>query len=224
MDSPAVASAEVAQKLILKVTAGNLRQNHHYIGGHLDFFPSDAVGPARRGGVNGHGIEIVLSGLDRTIYTDIPRDAKTGKPRQFFRDRQAIGKFYRHHRLAEGSHVIIERLAERNYVLSVSNSPVERQKPRAAEFFAGIGLVRLALERQGWDVVFANDIDDDKAKMYRHNWPQDDHLIVGDIHNLKPSDIPDCEIFTASPLQRPLHRRPLGRPQRQRIFRLLGPH
>ena len=39
----------------------------------------------------------------------------------------------------------------------------------APEFFAGIGLVRLALERQGWNVVFANDIDADKAEMYRHN-------------------------------------------------------
>ena len=29
-----------------------------------------------------------------------------------------------------------------------------RQPLRAAEFFAGIGLVRLALEKHGWDVVF----------------------------------------------------------------------
>ena len=51
------------RKLILKLTAGNLRQNHLYIGGHLDFFPADAIAPARRSaGFNGHGIEIVLSG------------------------------------------------------------------------------------------------------------------------------------------------------------------
>ena len=31
------------------------------------------------------------------------------------------------------------------------------------EFFAGIGLVRLALERQGWNVVFANDIDPEES-------------------------------------------------------------
>lgn len=68
----------------------------------------------------------------------------------------------------------------------------------AAEFFAGIGLVRLALERQGWRVVFANDIDPDKAEMYRHNWPKDDHLIEGDIHKLKADDVPTCDLFTAS--------------------------
>lgn len=68
----------------------------------------------------------------------------------------------------------------------------------AAEFFAGIGLVRAALERQDWKVVFANDIDRDKAEMYRHNWPGEDHLVVGDIHELAPADIPRCDLFTAS--------------------------
>ncbi len=67
-----------------------------------------------------------------------------------------------------------------------------------AEFFAGIGLVRLALERQGWRVVFANDIDPKKAEMYRHNWPNDDHLEVGDIHALKADEVPSCTLFTAS--------------------------
>lgn len=71
------------------------------------------------------------------------------------------------------------------------------RKPRVAEFFAGIGLVRLALESQGWRVVFANDIDPDKQEIYQHNFAGDDfHL--GDIHQLTPADIPDCELFTAS--------------------------
>ena len=83
------------------------------------------------------------------------------------------------------------------------SAPAKRgQRPsaplRAAEFFAGIGLVRLALEKQNWQVVFANDIDPDKAEMYRHNWPKDDHLVVGDIHKLKAEELPDCELFTAS--------------------------
>lgn len=75
----------------------------------------------------------------------------------------------------------------------------ERTVPlRCAEFFAGIGLVRLALERHGWDVVFANDIDPKKAEIYRHNWPGCDHLVVGDIHALKADEIPACTLFTAS--------------------------
>ena len=66
------------------------------------------------------------------------------------------------------------------------------------EFFAGIGLVRLALEQHGWRVVFANDIDPKKAEMYRHNWPNDEHLVVGDIHAIKADEIPNCTLFTAS--------------------------
>ena len=34
------------------------------------------------------------------------------------------------------------------------------------EFFAGIGLMRMGLERAGWRVSFANDIDEDKQQMY----------------------------------------------------------
>lgn len=185
------------RKRILKVTAGNLRQNHLYIRGHHDFFPADAIGSPKRNGNGHHKIELILDGLDQTIETDIPRDAKTGRPRNFLRDRRSIGKFYRHHGVTDGSYVALERVSERRYRLSVAveGSPI---KPRAAEFFAGIGLVRLALERQGWEVVFANDIEEHKAAMYRHNWPGDNHLVVDDIHNLRASDIPDCELFTAS--------------------------
>ena len=68
---------------------------------------------------------------------------------------------------------------------------------RAAEFFAGIGLVRLALEQHGWQVVFANDIDPDKLEMYKANFG-DDHFKLDDIHNLSPIDIPPCDLFTAS--------------------------
>lgn len=86
--------------------------------------------------------------------------------------------------------------------VSAKRKRTARAKPkihlRAAEFFAGIGLVRLALERQGWNVVFANDIAPEKAEMYRQNWPNDAHLVVEDIHKLAASQLPTCELFTAS--------------------------
>jgi hypothetical protein len=34
------------RKRLFRVTAGNLRQNHLYINGHYDFFPTDAIGAA----------------------------------------------------------------------------------------------------------------------------------------------------------------------------------
>lgn len=36
---------------------------------------------------------------------------------------------------------------------------------RFVELFAGIGLVRLALERLGWECIFANDIDPKKESL-----------------------------------------------------------
>ena len=33
---------------------------------------------------------------------------------------------------------------------------------RAAEFFAGIGLMRMGLDREGWTTVWANDLDEKK--------------------------------------------------------------
>ena len=56
----------------------------------------------------------------------------------------------------------------------------------------------MRLERQGWKVVFANDIDPNKAEMYRQNWPKDDHLFVGDIHAINAENVPACDLFTAS--------------------------
>jgi DNA (cytosine-5)-methyltransferase 1 len=67
----------------------------------------------------------------------------------------------------------------------------------AAELFAGIGLVRYALEQHKWEVVFANDYSDDKAAMYRDNWPDNDHLVVKDIAKLQESEIPSCDLITA---------------------------
>lgn len=72
-----------------------------------------------------------------------------------------------------------------------------RRRFIAAEFFAGIGLVRLALEAQGWQVAFANDIDPVKLEMYEMNFGRKDfHL--GDIHKLNVDDLPASDLFTAS--------------------------
>jgi len=69
--------------------------------------------------------------------------------------------------------------------------------PCFAEFFAGVGLVRLGLEQVGWKCVFANDNDPKKAVMYRKNFAED-HLSGSDIEKLKPSDVPEIELATAS--------------------------
>ncbi len=75
--------------------------------------------------------------------------------------------------------------------------PQNESGPQVAEFFAGIGLVRLALERQGFRVAFANDIDADKLEIYRDNFGANDFQL-GDIHELSAAALPSCDLFTAS--------------------------
>ncbi|MXX80822.1 MAG: DNA cytosine methyltransferase [Chloroflexi bacterium] len=68
---------------------------------------------------------------------------------------------------------------------------------RAAEFFAGMGLVRAGLEPLGIETVFAHDIDQTKAALYRENWG-DDVLRVDDVRGLTGADVPDIDLATAS--------------------------
>ena len=68
-----------------------------------------------------------------------------------------------------------------------------------AEYFAGIGLVRLGLEQVGWNVVFANDWAHSKFGMYSaHFKDASKHYKVQDIFSICPADIPDTILATAS--------------------------
>lgn len=69
--------------------------------------------------------------------------------------------------------------------------------PRAAEFFAGIGLFRLALEEATIEVVWANDIEVAKRDLYVANFGEDD-FELGDVRDVRADDLPDVELATAS--------------------------
>ena len=68
---------------------------------------------------------------------------------------------------------------------------------RVAEFFAGIGLVRMALEQHGFSVVWANDINPIKLKMYRNQFGASEFLLE-DIRAVDGNSIPDIDLATAS--------------------------
>jgi DNA (cytosine-5)-methyltransferase 1 len=71
-------------------------------------------------------------------------------------------------------------------------------KRTVAEFFAGIGLMRLGLEQAGWNIVWANDIDEDKGKIYRGHFSDDTHFVLGDVHRINGGDVPNVSLATAS--------------------------
>jgi DNA (cytosine-5)-methyltransferase 1 len=72
------------------------------------------------------------------------------------------------------------------------------REKKIGEFFAGIGLMRIGLERAGWRVTFANDIDEDKRQMYCEHFGNHGEFVLGDVHKLEAGDIPDIALATAS--------------------------
>ena len=91
-------------------------------------------------------------------------------------------------------------MTTQTYNISQSQSLTEVLKKRTfAEFFAGIGLVRLGLEQAGWSIAIANDIAEDKYEMYsEHFGDADSHFMLEDIHALAPESIPNATLATAS--------------------------
>ncbi len=67
-----------------------------------------------------------------------------------------------------------------------------------AEYFAGIGLMRLGLDQGGWRTVFANDIDVKKRQMYVDHFGESPEFVLGDVHELDARSIPRTLLATAS--------------------------
>ncbi len=78
-------------------------------------------------------------------------------------------------------------------------SPKPVAEKTFAEFFAGIGLMRLGLERKGWRIAYANDIDSEKYETYKgHFGDAAEHFVVGDVHDVDACGLPSVTLATAS--------------------------
>lgn len=67
---------------------------------------------------------------------------------------------------------------------------------KIGSLFAGIGGIDLGFIQAGFDVAWANEIDPDACKTYRHNFP-DTKLIEGDIRNLDATLLEKVDVLTA---------------------------
>ena len=80
--------------------------------------------------------------------------------------------------------------------------PIRAARPRVLEFFAGIGLARMGLERAGFQVSWANDIEPAKWKLYRENFPDPDdqhRFVLGDLGQVGVDEVPrDADIAWGS--------------------------
>lgn len=66
-----------------------------------------------------------------------------------------------------------------------------------ADFFAGAGLVRMALEREGWRALWANDIHPAKRGVYSAFFGPEGYLLE-DIRNVRGVEVPPVELAHAS--------------------------
>ena len=73
-----------------------------------------------------------------------------------------------------------------------------REGLTAAEYFAGVGLARMGLERAGWTVEFANDLDPAKKRMHEGHFGPSPHYLLEDIHKLTPDAPPPTLLAHAS--------------------------
>lgn len=83
---------------------------------------------------------------------------------------------------------------------STNGSPaIHAHTKTVAEYFAGIGLVRLGLEQAGWRVDFANDFDPQKHEMYTAYFDEaPGHYVVEDVFKLDVERIPCTLLATSS--------------------------
>jgi len=68
---------------------------------------------------------------------------------------------------------------------------------KAVSLFSGAGGMDLGIKYAEFDIVFANDIDEDSRKTYRHNIGN--HICGTDVTEIDVKDIPDCDLIFGGP-------------------------
>ena len=68
------------------------------------------------------------------------------------------------------------------------NIVVKAKKPTVVSLFAGAGGMDLGFKKVGFDIVFANDFNEDACKTYSNNI--DKHIFCGDVSKIANDDIP----------------------------------
>jgi len=76
----------------------------------------------------------------------------------------------------------------------ISYNNMKNKKLRTIDLFAGIGGIRLAFEREGFETVYSNDFDK-KCKITFDGFFSDPKLTIADIKEVKPEDIPDFDVL-----------------------------
>ena len=87
-----------------------------------------------------------------------------------------------------------DTLLEPNQIIEKEEHAMSNKNIKVASLFAGIGGICYGFKQAGADIIWANEIDKDACKTYRHNFGGD-YLVEGDIKEIDPNDIPDIDIL-----------------------------
>lgn len=109
------------RKRLIAITSGNLRNKHIYISGHHDFFPPEVYGRSSRREAKAKPVTLHVEGLRDPVTTDIAVNGSNGRPRNFFRKRAWVRRFFKKHELREGDVVAPGRIQV--YPLRIQKSP-----------------------------------------------------------------------------------------------------
>lgn len=104
-------------EVIVTLTNANVKSKHIYITAARHLMPRDVVGGSRKTDLASRLLTVVFE-PGQTVQTDIPSDAKTGSPRNFFRERAAVADFLERIGAQAGDEVRIRRTAPHTFHIS----------------------------------------------------------------------------------------------------------
>jgi DNA (cytosine-5)-methyltransferase 1 len=100
-------------------------------------------------------------------------------------------------RLEECVRIIVSALAE-DWALLGSHPLTVIPRRTVAEFFAGMGFMRMGLEKEGWTVAFATEPEPEKWRMYESRFGKNERFSEGDIHQISGGVIPEVTLAAVS--------------------------
>ena len=171
------------RKRLITITAGNLRHHHIYISGHHDFFPKECYGGSNKKKGMGKLLSIYLNGFSDPINTDIATNGGNGKPRNIFRKRTWIRKFFEKHELSEGDVIALEKLDKFHYRIYPFESKnirdgsvipdhwpsIKKSVPTVIDIFAGCGGFSCGLKKAGFQNILAVEWDKSCCDTFKTN-------------------------------------------------------
>ena len=100
---------ETLKAVIVEVSGGNIRNHHINLRGAFGLFPDDCFGGSNEAAA---GRSVAVQVGAESIETDID------ETKVIFRERGAIGRFFKDENVQEGDLILIERVKDRAYRIS----------------------------------------------------------------------------------------------------------